>query len=143
MNIEVKYKGEDASSLRSIIEDVWNRLPGSARDAIGGVCDTVVLHGFRQRRTGSFNHKTRTISVNGEQLKEHSASGRRGVVAHEHGHAFDYATRLRPLNLDDDALRKDVPTAEKKANEHAAAWGFAADVLKANEEFPSRFGPNW
>lgn len=141
MKIEVPYNGEDASPILSIIDEVWNRLPPTARDKIGEVCDVVVLHGSGIRPTASFNYKTSTISFNGQQLREHSPSGQRGVIAHEYGHAFDYADRLRQLNLDDDALREDLPTAEKMANQHAAAWCFEDDVLKANEEFPSQFGP--
>ena len=77
MKIEVKYKGEDASYLRSIIEDVWNSLPAAARDAIGGGCNTVVLHGVQQRGPGYCNDKNRTNTGNGKHETE-TRSVRRG-----------------------------------------------------------------
>jgi hypothetical protein len=87
---------------------------------------------------GVFNPDQRHIRFVTSQLEHlpmgHSEAGQRGIIAHEFGHACDYAIRRVRRTAENEE------EYERSANRYVAKWGFAADLRATEREHPSKFG---
>ena len=109
--------------LQRIACEVFDRIPEDAQRRIESACDgiTFTVDGDSE---AEFLHITREIRVVVSRINDFSEKGKRGILAHEFGHADVYAQwRLPPS-----------PASEKLANNCAQHWGFLSeiDAMKAD-----------
>lgn len=122
---------EPCPDLKKIASMVFDSIPADDRTLIESVCKQVLF--LRSAASvGSYSHKTEEVRVVVFDLRKLDLSGKRGIFAHEFGHARDYALRRVPPG-------KDNERAELEANRNLARWGYEDDYRRANEQMPSRY----
>ena len=116
--------------LKATAEDVWSKIPHEDQDRIESVCDKVVFWDGGSQ-IAAFSPKDRHIRVYVYDLNRFTIPAQRGILAHEFGHAFDYAQR-KVLSTRRD--RNKWSEFEKLADEHALRWTFARDLELREKE---------
>ena len=111
----------DVEALVAVASEVFQRIPEGERDQIESKCDVVVFWDGGSQ-VAAFSDTDRHIRVSVYDLIKFSAPGRRGVLAHEFGHAFDYADSGERI------AKKNKGMLERRADDHATRWGFENEV---------------
>ncbi len=117
----MEFDSSDAE-LQNIAREVFDRIPKEAQRRIESVCDRVTFTEDGDSEA-EFLPADREISVFVSRIIDFSNSGKRGILAHEFGHAYVYAqVRLPPGEA-----------SETTANMMAESWGFLSemDAMKA------------
>ncbi len=135
----------DAISLLGLAREVFGGLPELDRVQVERVCLVVAISKSGPRATpGMFDPSKGEIRFNYYEFQKAalSLSRRRWIIAHEYGHAYDCAKRGMSAYIADGRLISDEKRCEgeRKANEHAARWGFADDCWASQDECPPTHG---
>ena len=122
--------------LVKLAREVFRAIPEKDREIIRSVCDSVVFErGGCQ--VAAFSSEDKHIRAYVYDVVKFSDSGKRGIIAHEFGHAFDFATRRIPVR----GVR-DRTEFEQLADAHAARWGFAEHIRIRDLDRERIWGPN-
>ncbi len=103
--------------LQRITCDVFGRIPEAARRRIESACNrvTFTVDGYYE---AEFLPADREIRVVISRINDFSEKGKRGILAHEFGHAYASSQgHVRPGE-----------TNERLANMSAQSWGFLSDI---------------
>lgn len=112
----VEYDSSE-TELQSIACEVFARIPADAQGHIESKCDrvTFTMDGDSE---AEFFPAEREICVVVTRISDYSDSGKRGIFAHEFGHAYAQSQgQVTP-----------GATHEKLANVYAQGWGFLAEI---------------
>lgn len=108
---------ESDEALRKIACEVFARILKDARERIESVCQRVrfVADGDYE---AEFDPDKKEIRVFVSRISDFSDLGKRGILAHEFGHAYVYAQ----------CGGKSEPIEEKLADTVAQQWGFLPEI---------------
>lgn len=121
----MKWTDETEGQCAEILEEaraVFARIPKPHRERIESVCDEVAIWlGGNPNNLGVFYEEHRCIRYIASDIKKLSQATRRGLFAHEFGHACDHAIQSIPNKGEDHEMR------EERANRYVEEWGFGDD----------------
>ena len=103
--------------LQRTARDVFDRIPEDAQRRIESACDriTFTVDGDSE---AEFLPADREIRVVVSRINDFSEKGKRGILAHEFGHAYAYSPgQVQPGE-----------TNERLANMCAQSWGFLSEI---------------
>lgn len=118
--------GYRCQELVDIAQAVFAKIPRDAQERIKSACSCVVFLEDGDTEAEYFDDRCE-IHVFARRIRDFTVKGRRGIVAHEFGHAYDVAIRGA----------KPGDTAETMANIHAQDWGFVSDLRARDKDAAS------
>lgn len=103
--------------LQRTARDVFDRIPEDAQRRIESACDRITA-GVDGDSEAEFLPVSREIRVVVPRINDFSEKGKRGILAHEFGHAYVYSQgQVQPGE-----------TNEKLANMCAQSWGLLCEI---------------
>ncbi len=112
----MEYAGADPE-LQKIAREVFDRIREDAQRRIESACDRITFMEDGDSEA-EFLPAEREISVVVSRINDFSEKGKRGILAHEFGHAYVYAQWALPPG----------EGSEKLANVCAQSWGFFSEI---------------